>query len=636
MFKKILCLFLGTSLALSACGTLKVTLIQTSGNNPDLKAPTPASSQTKTGLVDQRLSLESSSDAIREKMLTSALNWRSLWMDGTVRDNQNGSELVTRQQVWVDQATARFRFLAGPVDGSAQKFKVSDGISRLEMDIPGGTSHRDPLPQGIAGQFVPPFTPGVTWPNPIWSQIGERLAELAFPADFAQGEGIFTPMWMEIVADRPSLAVDWIISGDNLPTWRVWLDTETGIILKFQDFGKGGGDTVQQEISLDKVQYNIQLPPDLFNVSPLFPPDFSDVSGTLLTARFPTPAPTLTPQPIQVAPDPLGTLYFFSVTYGTPANLLRLPGSCVAGVLACPAVESISLPSATFPDFALSWAWSKDGKKVAFTSDPGIEQDRLFVAQLPDLTWKQIAQFQYDFIQRVTWSPDGNWISFGMLTASRNWKDFYVIHPDGSGLMNVTATDKLPAEGRPYIADGWIADNLLIHSAKPGHAATAYLLHVADGQVKLLFEASATNTTLYPSPDSKWLAFDKSGSSAHTLRVTARDGSGLHDLASFKTAISPLAWSPDANTLAFAAIEDKIPAFSSTAYVIGRDGSGLKKVYTGITTSLEFSPNGQFLLVEGGSQQQIFAIDVNSLETHTLKAPGLNLTDQWFSPAWNP
>jgi hypothetical protein len=40
---------------------------------------------------DQPLTMDSSSDAIRQKMLSSALNWKTIWMDGVVYDTMDSN-----------------------------------------------------------------------------------------------------------------------------------------------------------------------------------------------------------------------------------------------------------------------------------------------------------------------------------------------------------------------------------------------------------------------------------------------------------------------------------------------------------------------------------------------------------------
>jgi WD40 repeat protein len=362
-------------------------------------------------------------------------------------------------------------------------------------------------------------------------------------------------------------------------------------------------------------------------------PEVDSTSVPTLTATLgvgPTPAPTA-----QAGTDSFGNFYFFDFAQGNndPAQLMRLPGSCVVGKQACSETQPLDLPENTYPNHSLSWSWSSDGKQVALTSVPGTGQDRLFTSNMPDPTWKQIAQF--DFIQLGTWSADDTWIYFGVSNSQGN-QEFYVIHPDGSGLKNVTATENLPADGRPYTVDGWIGNKLIVRST--GREAPVYLLNLDSGQVKPLLDSAAMNATFFPSPDGSLLAFTvyDENNQFHTLKVIAPDGTGVHDLASFKTEIFSNVWSPDGNTLVFAVDDESNPSHSA-AYLIGRDGQGFMQVYNGsMITRIAFSPDGQFLIATGGDMQQIFVIDLNSLQIHQLQAPGLDPTDRRILPAWTP
>src|SRR5664280_2293874 len=87
MFKKILWLFFTTTLALSACGTLQVQVERPSlQNTPTLDSTPTAPALTEPDSTstppDQILSMNSSPQAIQQKMLHSALNWKTIWIDG--------------------------------------------------------------------------------------------------------------------------------------------------------------------------------------------------------------------------------------------------------------------------------------------------------------------------------------------------------------------------------------------------------------------------------------------------------------------------------------------------------------------------------------------------------------------------
>jgi Tol biopolymer transport system component len=236
----------------------------------------------------------------------------------------------------------------------------------------------------------------------------------------------------------------------------------------------------------------------------------------------------------------------------------------------------------------------------------------------------------------AAWSGDGKWISF-RVSDLQGGEDYYVIHPDGSGLKNLTTTANLPSADRPFNVDGWISNYLIVYSGKnPDQAEKVYLVRADDGIVKTLFDSALSKVEYSASPDGSLLAFEAydNTNNMHTLRTVAPDGSGLRDLASFKSNIGPIAWSPDASSLAFAVYGNQVPP-QADVYEINRDGRGLKQVYgSAQVQTLAFSPNGQFLLVETAVPAGLFEVDLTSLQTHLLQAPGLSLTDWWRQPSW--
>ena len=639
MIKKIFWLFLMLSLVLSACGRREVPVEQTAspdipGMAASLTPPAINTAEPTVALPDQPLSMASSSDAIRLKMLQSALNWKTIWLDGLIYDSMdaNGNQQGgTRQQVWIDQPTARFRVLSGPANGAATRFKVSDGTSILDMDLSTGATQVSAMPAGLAGQFAAQPGAGMASPDPLWGQIGEPLAEMAFPSDYAQNDGTYKPLAIETVTGRPALVMEWTYIQNSLPSWRLWLDVHTATILKMQSFDKGGGTQMLSEYVVNQVQYDLpNLTDDLFSLTPASLPAFSDASGSPLVSVTPGPA-------VQAGTDPSGEVYFFILAPGDDAKgarLVRLPGSCVTGLQACPALEQVPLPGLTYANNGATMAWSPDATKAAFVADVTAGPARLFVSPMPTPSWMQVAAFAA--IDMPAWSADGKWISFRVQDL-QGGQDFYVVHPDGSGLKNLTATARLPSADRPFNVDGWIADNLVVHSGRPGHAAQVYLLHADDGKVTPLFDSVTTTKFTYsPSPDGSRLAFDEydETSQSDSLRTIAADGSGLRVLASFKGSISSVSWSPDGTRLAFAVFGIEDPPHSD-AYVVNQDGAGLEQVYAGASiSSLAFSPDGKFLLLGSMEQSRIFLVDLASLVLHQLQASGLSLTDWWREPTW--
>lgn len=616
----------------SGCGTLEISSQATPISTTGL-AVTP-------GPAPAILSMDSTSAEIQTAMLESATKWKTIWMDGTVTwYDPTGSgqpPQIYHEQDWIDQSANRFRVLLGSRDSVADTFKVCDGTTILEMDLKSGQSQTHPLPEfAKASQSAPPAEPGMAYPNPLWGQIGTPLSELIFSIDRAQNRGSFKPVAVENVAGRQTLAVEWTYIDNQQPSFRAWLDVETGVILKIQEFGKGGEDVVQSERVVDQVAYDAPMSDDLFNLQFSQMPAFSDISGNPLAAAKPAP-------PLSSENDPLGQVYFFIFDhkYGNETTkLVRLPGSCVTGQTPCPKPETIT------PPFGLNFSltplvWSPDGKYAALAYP--VSQDgntaNLFLFDPEKQNWGTLAEF--NFIDPPIWSPDGEWLAF-RTQDGQGGEDVYTVRRDGSDLTNMTASDKLPPEDRPYILNGWLKDNLVLRSRYPGGSGLVYLVRMSDGFTRPLFDLPWNKSDMVPSPDSSLLAYTEVTGQKSTLKILKLENDNAFDLATFHGgSIYPILWSPDSTRVAFAELASE-PTNGQDVFVIGRDGRNLQQVYrsalSGIN-NLSFSPDGGYLLLPDmdATGQHIYTVNLSTLETHLLQAPGLPLDWWWLAPSWRP
>jgi hypothetical protein len=424
----------------------------------------------------------------------------------------------------------------------------------------------------------------------------------------------------------------------------MWLDTQTAVILKMQNFSKEGGALLQSERLVNQVTYDAAFDASLFG-APAQTPQFS-AGGCCAAAAAGNGGAQATP----VAADSgassgtLGELYFFTLPRqpGGAAQLARLPGACAVGSAPCPALEAVPAPFA-FNYNLTALAWSPDGKLAAFAYPDHVNGTpyKVWLFDPALKSWTAVAQFP--FIDPPFWSPDGTWLAF-RVQDGLGGENIYVVHRDGTGLRNITGSGGLPADARPYVMDGWITENILLRSALPGREGTVYLARAADGAVRPLFEALLTKAIFVPSPDGAWLAYDEYdyASQKHALRVTEPDAAHPFDLVSFAGGtLYPVVWSPDGTRLAFAhSSTDANFNPLSDVYVIGRDGLGMTQVYKGVTVGrLVFSPEGKYLLVEETNSPtggHLFTVNLETLEARILQAPGLTLDTDWYAPSWRP
>lgn len=615
------------SLLLSSCGTFEIYVETTPEENSAISAEAVAT-------AEPQLSLNSTSDEIQLAMLESATKWKSIWMDGTVTNyamSQTDSQPTTnREQVWIDLTTSRFRVVMGPVDGEAETFKSSDGISILEMDLQSGQSQSYPMaPLPEEKQYVPTRQPGYAYPQPLWGQIGTPLSQLAFSSDFAQNEGTFKPSGIKKIADRDALVVEWTSAQNALPSFRMWLDVKTAVILKMQSFDKEGGEMVRSEVVVNRVSFNDVFANSLFE-TPASLPRFSDIAGHPLNAG--EPAPTASSDP-----DPLKDVYFFvsDHNYGNEKlQLMRLPGSCVAGLVACPEAQGITGPSDL--KFFTPMIWSPNGEEAALAY-PITEEGNsagLFLFDAQEQTWNALANFNY--IDPPMWSPDGKWLAF-RVQDGQGLDEIHAIRRDGSGSTNLSGSEKLPSEGQPYILNGWINNNVILR----GTNNMVYLMRVDDGMVKPLFDTPWAKSNFVPSPDGYFLAYADFTEERSVLKLLTPDGNTTRNLITFeRSTISPLVWSPDGTHLAFTKLTNETGlAMVQDMYTIAIDGQDLQQVYhsnTASITDLIFSPDGRYLLFQDddATGRHLFVVDRSTLEKHRVQIPNLPL-DWWtLAPSW--
>ena len=351
-----------------------------------------------------------------------------------------------------------------------------------------------------------------------------------------------------------------------------------------------GGETIQGERVVNQVVYDAGFEDALFG-PPSSPPQFSDARGDPLTPAAPVPTPS-------TQADPLGQVYFFifdNHDYGNETiRLVSLPGSCVSGQSACPQPEDVTTP---FPlKFSLTpLVWSPDGKVAAYAypiSEDG-NKAGLFLFDPNQHTWTSLAEF--NFIDPPMWSADGNWLAFRVQDGQGN-EDIYAIRRDGTGLTNLTASDNLPAENRPYIADGWVSGSLLLRSAKSETEGNVYLMDPQDSTVKSLFETMIIKSQLFPSPDGERLAYFEysDNNPKRTLELVDMNGTTVRELIVFRDgSIYRVVWSPDGTKIAFSrTLAIPLQPYQDV-YLVKPEGTGMKQVYTARVSALAFSPDGK-------------------------------------------
>ena len=176
-------------------------------------------------------------------------------------------------------------------------------------------------------------------------------------------------MAVEEVAGRNCLVVDWHFP-DGARASRYWVDLQTGVLLRGQEFGKGGGEDLQSEFVMDQVVFDPDFDAGLFNLQLQALPGWSAPDGAPLEESQPLPAAG-EENPSGLLPGAAGWpggLYFFAsdhVYMNETVRLLSLPRTCLEGSDPCPEAQEIATP---FPlKFSLApLVWSPQGDVAAF------------------------------------------------------------------------------------------------------------------------------------------------------------------------------------------------------------------------------------------------------------------------------
>jgi hypothetical protein len=600
-------LILLSILILSACSTI----------------PTESASFFDLQSAPVILKADSTSEEIQRAMLESASKWKTLQISGTVTlYAPDGSTQVYQEQTWLDPLNNRYKVILNNLTNTTDKtLRFSDGKNNYNVNLTSGFVETTSYQSGAVEQ--------------MWGQIGTPLSEMMFPSNYAQNQGTFKTLGIETIAGREALIIEWTYIDNTSPSWKMWLDTTTAIILKVQNFGvKVGTDAMLDERVIERIVYNLMLDPSLFAM----PADIPLVAVPTQVESI----PVITESPLSQVEGRAGELYFFLQPRqgGGSIELARVSGICVFDSAKCPPLEKIKVP------FALNFtidelSWSPDGKYAAFAypDNPNGTPQKLFIFDPAAMTWTPIAELPY--IDPPFWSPDGNFIAFRTQDGLGS-EEVHVIRPDGVDLKSVSSG--LPAEGRPYIMDGWYAENIIMRPAIPGSVGNIYLVRASDGVVNPIFDSSLTKAQFIASPDASLFAYDDYdyASQKHILKVMEPNSANPVTLANFMGgSIYPVIWSPDSQLIAFNYYSNFTNgAPSAEVYVVSRDGGKISSVYKGTTVGrLVFSPNGKYLLVEeitSISGGHLFIVNLATLEQKILQAPGLSTDYDWYAPSWRP
>ena len=582
---------------------------------------TPGVSATATPeLFSLPLSLYSDPDTIRLKMLYSFRLWDQAWVDRWSLDyDADGMTVIQNdhQQVWVGQLANRYRLLAGPAEGKPEKLSVSDGLNAYQINLQTGQTETYSATSYDRAIYATSESVGdVISPHPLAGSLGYPVGGALFPIELAQRGGLYVPVDTAFMTGRTALIVDWYRQEGGARVDRFWIDVDTGVLLRWQNYGKQGGEALVSDYTVKVITYDVTFPADLFTIPPaVLPSDFiQDALGA-------TPAPVFLPQY-----DPGGELYFTLVNRSDQtSHLVRLPGTCVLTGL-CAAAGPEVLPSSPDANMGIpNLVWSPDGSQAVVAA-----ASKVYTFDPAALAWSVLAEVP-GVGEPIIWSPDGKWF---IVRGGQSQRDLYAVSAGGTRMVNLTET--LQGEGFSIPA-GWLGEKFLF--AFGGFPPSAYLVNPATGQLgKSSLGAPAGKGELLPSPDGNLIAIDAPGQTGVAVNLLNPDGSLARRLGSFSQSSAQLfGWSPDKRWLLFLVRTEA----NEEVYLARADGTDLRQIYRGwaIPTAF-FSSAGKsgFVVIADdtleGSRLFIYSLSENTY--HLLAVPGLSLGDDWRAPSWRP
>lgn len=622
-------LILFSLLFLTACGgVLEIAVDQPSTSGSSAEA-TLAALQTQVATLQPGeviLDLDTDPEVIRRHILNSHQRWLTLWADGVITQRMGDSTpAATRVQLWVDQANYRFRMVSGPLEQSPDTYQVTDGETLLTYNLTSGEQHINLLPGSSREPFNPPQDlANVVEPHPLSQILMTAAANALMPSPLAQRGGDYRPVELTTIAGRPALVVEWF-NGPQMAD-RFWVDTQTGILLRWQNFGKGTGSTTTAdlEVELTSVEINPAFAAELFTPTVSAPPAFAlNASGT----PVPTPEP---PQPVFTPGE--GELYFVinAESSGEGLRLVRLPGSCVTGAADCPAPQDV----AGFPNRGQTIEplfWSPDGSRAALPLGSELWS---YTAETGE--WQRLAQFPILYPE-VVWSPDSTRLAFSA-HSSDTVEDLFTLHADGSELQNIT-NGKFAGEGNRLGVVAWLDSQTVAFMHVNRRDAVLYSTEISGGAAKRLNNLTLPNGVAAFSPDRQFLTFATQTESEGAILWQA-DNSGAEPkrIASFQSAvIVDIAYTPDGGWITFLVLNSSAgPGESvSVIYAIRPDGTDLRQLHqSSHLNNLQPAPDGLHLVVEEVNTGRLAVINIEGGPPRMIEVPGLALAQPWRAPAW--
>jgi len=209
-------------------------------------------------------------------MLFSHQRWHSLWVDGVYNyytgDGSLNTIQSTRIQLWIVQPV-QARMLSGPSEGTPGTMWISDGEYYAEND-----NAAQSMPDFSQTTFSPPITFSDTiYTHPLDGMIGTPFTAMVFPNGLAQRPGFYNIVGEDPIIGRRAVILEWS-REEGVVIDRFWIDAQTGVVLRWLNFSKPGGQAVSSEMFATSILIDPNLPDQAFQLGSDIPEAFASGS----------------------------------------------------------------------------------------------------------------------------------------------------------------------------------------------------------------------------------------------------------------------------------------------------------------------------------------------------------------------
>ncbi len=638
--QKIFPIVIMLSLVLSACGAIEVEVERTP--TPDvmgtatiqaLQLQNKALEARVATLVtppDPPLTRQTAPEIIRQRMLYSFRKWKTIWVEGQVRDYAADGSLAQsrRVQAWINQPNTAFRVLVGDDQPGVGTAIISDGAIVSKLDANTGQITRNILPSQARSEYNPPALITTTpEAHPLAAVIHDQLVDLLLPSEIAQRAGALKATSMERIAGREALLVEWLLPDGSLKD-RLWVDVVTGVVLRRLELDRGSAQP-RAEIVVNAIQFDQDLPGGLFVTDIVEQPQFAvDYTGRSETRAI----AAATADPDAAA---LGDVYFWVENPGLKYQLVRLPGSCLVKRGNCS--EPDVLKGHPEPRSQVQpLLWAPDGSAALLVE--GLQPARLYLYEPGKEAWQVIASA--DSIYAAAWSPDGRYIAYSAKTGGAN--DVYLLRSNASNVVNLTGGKiATPDDNLAHLA--WLNPARLLVAVSGAQSTQLFWINIPLGDEQLMMTLPVKGGLApLPSPDGRYWALTEQTEEKTTLLTGVPFSSARRAVTFAQASIAPLFWSSDSAWLGFVAVSSSSlgsePNVQADLYVIRPDGSDLQSLLRAPRIFMAaWSPDGSVLLVsadDGQGYSHLFVVPLDGSGVSIIQSPGLYLNTSWLAPSW--